>query len=223
MGQVRLLYPLSFSPFAFTEEGSARGLVIDLLVKILSRFSLETLFLPSRISEIETQLRSQKADAIACHGITPDRRMILDFSDPLVVTGAGFFIDSSMPEVSESGKGEGKRIVTPGTGPLVTYLKRSFPKAKLLLAEDYPESLRIVLDGEADAAALNIHVGKGLADRLFPGRFTVPQKMLFEVPLGVAVLKGSQTGFLSQVNVGLRDIREDGSYEEILKKWIPPS
>ncbi len=220
---IRLAYHTPFPPFAFTQEGKAEGMIIDLLSVVLSRSSLEAIFVPSTLFQVVTLIHSGEADAIACHGINPDRRKIFDFSDPLVLTGAGFFVESPRPNLSELAECEGKTIVTPRTGPLTEYLQRSLPNAKLLLVQDYPESLRAVLDGEADAAALNIHVGSHLAGRLFPGRFTLPHKIFLEVPLGVAVLKGSPTFFLNPINEGLKLIREDGTYDQILKKWAGPA
>jgi polar amino acid transport system substrate-binding protein len=219
----RFVYQSLFPPFAFTRAGKAEGIIIDILSKALSWAGLEAAFIPSPMSQVETLLHSREVDAIACHGINPDRQRIFDFSDPLVVTGAGFFVDSSKPAIMELEEWEGKTIVTPRTGPLTKYLQKSFPEAKLLWVQDYPESLRTVLNGEGDAAALNIHVGSHLARQLFPGRFTVPDKIFLEVPVGVAVLKGDQSFLLNQINEGLRHIMKDGTYHQILNKWGGPS
>jgi polar amino acid transport system substrate-binding protein len=218
----RFVYQSLFPPFAFTQEGKAEGIVIDILSAVLSRVGLEAVFFPSLMSEVETLLHSREADAIACHGITPDRQKTLDFSNPLVMTGAGFFVESSKPAFMESEEWESKTIVTPRTGPLIKYLQESFPKAKLILVQDYPESLQAVLNGKGDAAALNIHVGSHLARQLFPGRFTLPQKIFLEVSVGVAVLKGDQAFLLNQINEGLRHIRGDGTYQQILREWGGP-
>jgi len=198
-------------------------MIIDILSQVLSRVGLKAIFVPSTLSQVVSLLHTGEADAIACHGINPDRQKIFEFSEPMVVTGAGFFVESPRPTLSELAECEGKTIVTPRTGPLTEYLQRSLPKTKFLLVQDYPESLRAVLNGEADAAALNIHVGSHLAGRLFPGRFTFPNKIFLEVPLGVAVLKGSPSFFLNPINEGLKHIREDGTYDQILKKWVVPS
>lgn len=220
--RIKLAYHSPFQPFAFTQEGKAEGMIIDILSQVLSRVGLEAIFVPTTMSQVVTMLHSREADAIACHGINPDRQKIFDFSDPLVVTGAGFFVESPRPTLLESEECEGKTIVTPRTGPLTEYLQKSFPKTKLLLVQDYPESLRTVLNGQANAAALNIHVGSHLARQLFPGRFTLPSKIFLEIPLGVAVIKGDPSFLLSQINEGLRHIRENGTYDQILKKWVDP-
>jgi len=216
---VRFVYHSSFPPFTFTQEGNAEGIIIDILSKVLSRINLEVFFLPTPMSQVETLLHSREADAIACHGINPDRQKIFDFSDPLVMTGAAFFVESSKPTVVELKEWEGRTIVTPRTGPLAKYLQETFPKAKVVLVQDYPESLQTVLDGKGDAAALNIHVGSHLARQLFPGRFTLPDKIFLEVSVGVAVLKGNLSFLLNQINEGLRHIRRDGTYQQILKNW----
>ena len=64
----------------------------------------------------------------------------------------------------------GKIVVTPRTGPLAAFVEKTAPTVKLVVTKDYEESLTRLVRGEADAAALNYHVGTHLAARLYPGR-----------------------------------------------------
>ena len=88
-----------------------------------------------------------------------------------------------------------------------------------MTVEDYPAALKTVLDGKADAAALNPQVGIQLANQLFLGKFTYPKSLFLEVPLAVAVLKGTHAAFLQKVNEGLGSIKKDGTYTKIMEKW----
>ena len=40
------------------------------------------------------------------------------------------------------------------------------------------------------------------------------------IPIGVAALKGKRPAMLQCINNGLKKIKEDGSYEMILMKWM---
>ena len=91
---------------------------------------------------------------------------------------------------------------------------------RLVLAEDYSESLKAVLEGTADAAALNIHGGTYLSNQMFPGSFTLPGEIFLEVMLAAAVLKSRQTLFLRRLNEGLESIRRDGTYTKITARWL---
>ena len=66
--------------------------------------------------------------------------------------------------------------------------------------KDYEETLKAVLDGKADAAALNTQVGPVLARKFFPGKFTLPEKGFLEVPIGCKMCSGEPLGSLLYAN-----------------------
>jgi len=98
-------------------------------------------------------------------------------------------------------------------------------KVKMLTdVKDYTETLQAVLDGKADAAALNTQSGAVLAKQLFEGKFLLPQKGFLEVPIGIGVLKGKQEHFLNRFNEGLKAVLADGTYDKLVEKWgVPPA
>jgi polar amino acid transport system substrate-binding protein len=85
---------------------------------------------------------------------------------------------------------------------------------------DYPAALEAVALEKTDGAALNFHVGAMLAKELFPGQFKMPEKMFFEMPLSVAVMKGRKGDMLRRINSGLKRIKEKGILQEITDKWF---
>ena len=56
----------------------------------------------------------------------------------------------------------------------------------------------------------------------FPGEFAIPEKGFLRTPLAVAALKNKKSGMLNGINVGLRKLKEESTYDQILKKWIGP-
>jgi len=218
--RVKLAYHAPFPPFALTQERGSEGLAIDILSQALARVHLRALFIPASMQKTEVLLRTSEVDGIAFWAIDPERQKNYDFSDPFIISGGALFIKSPNQRCKSFRDLEGRRVVTPGTGPLGRYIREEFPKVRLLLAEDYAESLKAVLEGIADAAALNIHAGTYLSNQMFPGRFTLPEEVFLEVLLAAAVLKSRQAPFLRRLNEGLERIRRDGTYKKITGRWL---
>ncbi len=216
---IRLGYDNPFPPLAFSEGGEARGAVIDILSETFARVHIQASFIPTPMEHIRRVLEAGEVDGIAFYAITPERQVLFDFSDPLLMTGAALFVKSPDPLADLRGC-ENRRVATPGTGPLSAYIQREVPGVRLLLVQDYREALETVLAGNADAAALNMHVGRDLIHRLFRGRFTLPDKVFLEMPLAVATMKGSDSSLLDKINEGLRGLKKEGTYARIMETWF---
>jgi ABC-type amino acid transport substrate-binding protein len=74
--------------------------------------------------------------------------------------------------------------------------------------------------GDADAAALNNHVGTHMAARLYPGQVVHSPKLLQELPLAVAVTKGRGAELVARLNAGIAAIRTDGTWQQINDGWM---
>lgn len=218
MRVITLAYDDPFPPLAFNDEGTAKGAAIDILSEAL--VGIQVRFIPSPMDRVKHLLDAREADGIAFYAITPEREIVFEFSDSFLLTGAALFVKSPEPAPSGLAECQGKRIVTPKTGPLSKFIESKAPEAALLLVKDYRESLEAVLEGKADAAALNIHVGGDLIQRKFTGQFSIPQKPFLELPLAVAMLKGSDPLLLRQINEGLRRLKKEGAYAGILERWL---
>jgi len=217
--KVRLAHDDPFPPFTVYKDGRSEGIVIDILQEALKRVNIEPVFIPAHMDKIQDLLKAGDVDGLAFLGINPERRKLYDFSDPLVITGGALFVTSPNPSPAGLKELEGKSVVTPLKGPLAGFIKNQFPKVNVMTVEDYPAALKTVLDGKADAAALNPQVGIQLANQLFPGKFTFPKSVFLEVPLAVTVLKGTHAALLQKVNEGLGSMKKDGTYAKILEKW----
>ena len=94
---IRLAYDNPFPPLAFNEGGQARGAVIDILSEAFGRINIQASFIPTPMENIRRLLEAGDADGIAFYAITPERKVLFDFSDPLLMTGAAFFVKSPGP------------------------------------------------------------------------------------------------------------------------------
>lgn len=217
---IRIACQDNFPPFVEVKDGKPVGLVVDILNAAAARANFEVQFVLVPFAEVQGTLDDGRAQAIVPLAITPERQQTFDFSAPILMTGGAFFVRAPSPTPQSLAALAGKVVVTPGTGPLVPFLQKEGAAMKLVLTKDYPESLARVVDGQADAAALNFQVGASMAAALYAGKVTRPSIMFTEVPDAVATAKGQNANLLTLVNAGIAAIRADGSWQKINDRWL---
>ena len=217
---IRIAHNRLLPPFAEVKDGKTVGLVVDIFRAAAERAGYQVEFFPVPIEQMEAALKDGSAVATIPTAITAERRQTMDFTDLLLMTGGAIYVRAGEPTPDGIEALAGKVVVTPRTGPLAAYLRNAVPKAQLEVTEDYETSLERLVSGKADAAALNFQAGAMIANKLYPGKVSVPDKMFLVLPFSAAVLKGKNADFVTRFNKGLADIRADGTFERINKSWI---
>lgn len=216
---VRVAHAQSFPPYAEAREGRSEGMAVDILRAAAASAGLQLAFVVVPFEELQRTVEDGRAQAIFPTGITPERHKTLDFSAPLLSTGGSLYVRAPQKAPDDLKSLAGRTLVTPTTGPLAAYIEKNAPQITVLRSASYEESLAMLVEGKADAAALNSHVGGRIADKLYPGKVNVASRMFLEVPLAVAVKKGTQAEVLQQIDKGLAAIRADGTWDAINRRW----
>ena len=218
--RVRIAHQVAFAPIADIKDGQSVGLGVEVVRAAAARVGIVVEFVPVPFEQVQQTLDDGRAVAIFPLAITPERQRLFDFSASIYEGGGGLFVRA--PGATPEGLAalSGKIVVTPRTGPLAAYIERTAPTVKLVVTTDYEESLARLIRGDADAAALNYHVGRPLAARLYPGQVTMPRTFFLQSPTGLGVRKGEQAELLSRLNAGLAAIRADGTWQGINDRWV---
>jgi len=216
--RLRVGFDNPFEPFAWVENGEPKGMLIELVARVLEESGLSWTFAPLPLEEIEQALSEGRIDAIAFKGVTPERERSLSFSEPLLVTGGAIFTRKGRPPSANLRDYAGRTVVTPRRGPLYAPIARQYPELALLDGESYEGSFDALLAGRADLAALNWQAGIRMANRRYPGRVELPEAPYVSVPLAFAVGKGRMGGAMQR----FRDAQAKlaGSLERIAAKWL---
>lgn len=217
---LRIGHDAPFEPFGMVEAGRSTGMLVDIVAEALKRAKLDFMLMPLKLDESETALVEGKIDALAFKGDTAERRARLDFSKPLVISGGALFTRAGTPTSANLKDFAGKTVVTPRRGPLFAQIGKAAPEVKLIESTSYAESLQLVIDGRADAAALNWQAGIRMARADHPGKFTLPTAPYVSVPLAFAVAKGKNADLLAKVEAALATMRADGAFKAIEEKWL---
>lgn len=216
---VRIAHDIDFPPFSMSNEGNSAGIAVDILRAAAARMGIDMTFVPVPFDQRQATLDNGRAEAYFPLSITPDRLQEFDFSQVLILTGGSVFVRAPNAPPDALDAFAGKVVVTPQTGPIAAFVRRTAPNVRLLVTVDYEDSLGRLVRGEADAAVLSYHVGQRFADRLYPGLISRSSKMFLELPLAVAVAKGTNRSLLSKLNEGINAIRADGTWKQITDGW----
>ena len=109
----------------------------------------------------------------------------------------------------------------PGTGPdpvLPDPVKRMIPKATLLQFETQDDAKLEVINGKVDAFVYDLPYNAIFASQNTGAVVHLDKPFTFE-PLAWAIRKGDQDT-LNWFNNYLRQIKGDGSYDRLYKKWF---
>jgi len=215
---VRIGYEADFAPLTFREDGDACGFVIEILTLIFARIGRTAEYIPVPLPDQEKALAAGTIDAIAFKAVIPERAAAYDFSAPITVSGAAWFARDGI--ITDGCPSPGSRIATPGAGPLLAQLRSRYPDFDYPAVGTYAEALDAVIDGAADCAALNFHVGRYLAERDHPGIFSLPEAPFQTLDLAMATAKDKDASMMRDFDRALAELGKDGTLRAVERRWI---
>ncbi|MEJ7741487.1 MAG: basic amino acid ABC transporter substrate-binding protein [Nocardioidaceae bacterium] len=220
-GKLTVCTHLPYEPFQYNEGGEVVGFDVDLMDLVATELDLEQEIFNTPFEGIETgqAMNTGKCDiAAAGMTITDERAEVMDFADPyfdatqalLVKKGAGI---ASLEDLS--GKTLAVQIGTTGE----KYAKDNAPEdVELKVYEDLALLVGAAKNGQVDAA---INDNTVLYDYVADNPDTeVSTEFDTGEQYGFAVAKDGNDELLKTANEVLAKSREDGTYDEIYKKYF---
>ncbi|MCG6983435.1 MAG: transporter substrate-binding domain-containing protein, partial [Deltaproteobacteria bacterium] len=213
-----------YMPFEMTDKkGEFVGFDIDMAKEMAKAMGVKFVPVNTAWDGIIPALTTKKFDIIMSGmTITQERNLKINFADPYIIVGQTILLNKKLLGTVKSYKdlNDPKYIVTSKLGTTGEMaVKRLIPKATYKSFETEPEAALEVVNGKADAfvydlpycAVFNAQQGK---DKLV----FLDEPFTFE-PLAWAINKGDPD-FLNWLNNFLRQVKNDGRYEQIYNKWI---
>ncbi|QFU16055.1 ABC transporter substrate-binding protein [Microvirga thermotolerans] len=211
-------------PFTFldTKSNTIQGIMVDLITEIGKDAGFKVQIEPMQFSTLIASLTSNKIDLIsAAMFITPQRKEVIDFSDPVYAYGEGLIVPASDTKNYTKFEDLKGTVVGAQVGTaFVEPLKQSgfFPEVKIY--DTIPDILRDVNTKRLQAGFADYPI---LAYNLKQGMF--PEVRLVESfkpsivgSVGIGVRK-SDTELLKKINASLAKLKADGTVDRILAKW----
>ncbi len=212
----------TFAPFEFqAEDGSYVGIDIELLAAIAEDQGFEYELQPLGFSAAVTALESSQADGvIAGMSITDERKQKYDFSAAYYDSGVVMAIAADNEEIKSYDDLAGKRVAVKTGTEGATFAESIKDQYGFEIAyfDESPFMYEEVKAGNSAACFEDYPVmGYGISQGNGLKMVTDMEK---GSSYGFAVLKGKNTDLLKMFDEGLKNIRENGKYQEILDKYI---
>ncbi len=217
---------ISYEPFEFKDKnGLPTGFEVELIQEIgkVEKFNVQ-IFDHSRKEIVETFDKDKYAIWISALSSNPKRAELMELSDPIITTGVEAFVldNEKNKDIVTYENLKGKTFgVNKGASSraLADIARLSGGENNTVPADSFFLAMSNVYKGKADAI-----LGDKRVVEYYMQRF--PEYKLKAVPLDkdertvVFAVKKGDKATLKKVNDGLKKVKENGTYDKLVKKWF---
>ncbi|MDX8479754.1 glutamine ABC transporter substrate-binding protein GlnH [Mesorhizobium sp. VK24D] len=208
----------AFVPFEFKEGDKYVGFDIDMWAAIAKEIGVTYTLQPMDFNGIIPALQTKQVD-IALAGITikDERKKVIDFSDGYYDSGFLLMVPAdSTIKGPEDLKGKVLAVKT-GTSA-ADYAKENFKDTELRQFPNVDNAYLELQTGRVDAAMHDTPNVLYYVKTAGGGKVKAVGEQMMAQQYGIGFPKGSE--LLPKVNAALANMKKDGRYTEIYKKWF---
>lgn len=211
----------SYMPFEFLDKATNQyvGFDIDLIDAILTGLELDYRLEPMDFNGIIPALQTNNLD-IAIAGITKtdERAKVIDFSEGYYEAGTHILVQQSNTDINSVEDLAGKVIATKQGTSAYNYAIEIEGTKKVTPFPNIDQAYLELEKGAADAVVFDSPNVKYYAQTAGKGKVKVVGDLLQGQNFAIAFPKGSE--LREKVDQELAKLIEDGTYDEIYKKWF---
>ena len=212
----------AYPPFSYVDTaGNLVGFDVDIAEALADRMGVEVNIQTSPWNGIVAALAGGRFDACICSmSVTEEREKAVDFTDPYYRSGLSIWVREETDDISSIDDFEGKRIgSTLGETGNQWATDNAEGRWRNQTFQGLPDMLNGLTTGRVDAMiADDIPVYVAIGD----GDIAIKQIDVGELPswpAAIAIQK-NKPQLKAALNTALTEIREDGTYQAIVDKWI---
>jgi ABC-type amino acid transport substrate-binding protein len=215
-GQLRVGSDIPYAPFEFGREGDYQGFDVDIVNEIANRLEVEAEFVKTPFDPIFRNLAQGRFDIVASAAtITPERQRTVNFSEPYFPADQSLMVKrgSDIKTVDDlAGKRIGAQLGTTGAAEA-----RKQDAETVRTYDLVDDAFNALQNGQVDAVINDFPVSK-YAERSKKD-LQVVQRIPTGEEYGIGINK-EDTKLKEEIDKALRDMKEDGTYTRIYKKWF---
>jgi len=207
-----------FLPFEYLDGGAVVGVDAEIMAAIAKEMGIKLTISDMDFDSLPTALANEQIDVIAAgFSVNADREETMDFSTPYYTASQTIIVlkDSSIATADDL-KDKIIGVQTGTTG--------SFDAADLT-AEDNIKgfgngmlAVEALKNGQVDAVIIDNNPAKAYGEQN-PGTLTLIEGQFADEDYAFAVAKGN-TVLLNKINDALAKIKADGTFDQIISKYI---
>jgi ABC-type amino acid transport substrate-binding protein len=219
--EVTVASDIAYPPFEFEKNGKPVGFDIDLMDEIGKRAGFTPEYQNVTFDGIIGGLSNNQYDVvISAMTITPERKQRIDFSDPYFNADQSLLVpaDAGVGSVDDLGDATvGVQIGTTGEIKAKEFEEQGKITGEIRTFDTIEDAFAALNNGQIDAIVNDLPVSQDEVNSS-DGKLEIVQVIPTGEQYGIAFPKGSD--LRQDVNKALAEIKEDGTYEKIYKKWI---
>jgi arginine/ornithine transport system substrate-binding protein len=220
--EIRIAFDVPYEPFEYkNENGELTGFEVELADAMCKEIQAECEFVIQAWDGMIPGLVARKYDAImSSMSITPERAERVLFSDPYYITPGGWFARNDFDtDVTDMEAMKGKVVGVQRGTTMDTYVTENM--AGIVTIKRYTTADDMVLDLEGrrlDVVFVDYPVGEQTILSK-DGFKEVGEPVKLGEGVGVA-MRQRDKDLAEQVNAALKKLKEDGTYDAIMKKYF---
>lgn len=208
---------IPYPPFEQGKPGTYTGFDIELMEAIGERIGRTPEFQDTSFETIFRDVAQGKFEAvISAATITPEREKAVAFSDPYYLSEQAILVTEGS-DIKSLADLAGKTV---GAQQGTTGLELAKSEADASEVRPYPEgpdAVNVLKSGAVDAVIIDAPVAQNAVEKA--GGLEIAEKVPTEEKYGIALAKDN-TELLDEINKGLREVIDDGTYTKIFEKWF---
>ncbi|MFK9094299.1 transporter substrate-binding domain-containing protein [Bacillus salipaludis] len=209
----------TYPPFNFVDDKQNYiGFDVDISNEIAKRLGVKTEFIATKWDSLIGGLKADKFDIIIGQmTVTDERKKSVDFTDPYVVTGSVLVTREDTNDITKLEDIKGKNVGV-GGGTTFEEVAKSVDGANVKLYKAVSDYIQDLQNKRLDVIINDqLLMGYNIKENKLPIKIT--SEILNKDEIGMAVKKDNED-FVKKVNEAIAAMKEDGTYDEIYKKWF---
>ena len=204
-------------PFEQGKAPNYEGFDIELMEAIGEKIGRKPEFKDTSFETIFRDVAQGKFDAvISAATITEEREKAVDFSNPYYLSEQAVLVEegSDVKSISDL---EGKTVAAQQGTTGLELAKEELGGSEIRPFPEGPDAVNALKAGTVEGVIIDAPVAQNAVEK--SGGVEIAEKIPTEEEYGIAVAQG-ETDLLDEINKGLEEVMDDGTYKTIYEKWF---
>jgi ABC-type amino acid transport substrate-binding protein len=208
---------IPYPPFEQGKPGNYTGFDIELMEAIGEKIGRTPEFQDTSFETIFRDVQQGKFEAvISAATITEEREKAVDFSNPYYLSEQAVLVkEGSDIESLEDLEGKTVAVQQGTTGQELA--KEELGGSEVRPYPEGPDAVNALKAGTVEGVIIDAPVAQNAVEK--SGGIEIAEKVPTEEEYGIAVGQG-ETELLDEINKGLKEVLDDGTYKTIYEKWF---
>jgi ABC-type amino acid transport substrate-binding protein len=208
---------IPYPPFEQGKPGEYTGFDIELMEAIGEKIGRTPEFQDTSFETIFRDVAQGKFEAvISAATITEEREKAVDFSNPYYLSEQAVLVKEGS-DIESLEDLEGKTVAAQQGTTGLELAKEELGGSEIRPYPEGPDAVNALKAGTVEGVIIDAPVAQNAVEK--SGGVEIAEKVPTEEEYGIAVAQG-ETHLLEEINQGLEEVMDDGTYTKIYEKWF---